>query len=218
MKRKEIVFFELLEREHGRIVRDGLFDEAAYQSAAFKVAFVVNQPNPENLADLRSAITNGEIGHPYDTLAHFANAVRLWPNHVARFSNENIKANERVEAFQGIALINFNKSAGYRTREIKLDVLMGDPFSEMLVVQMKLYEPKLIACFGVEPYNVLISGLGPCEWRDPIEEGNQRQYISMMTSSGQVIVNFGYFRERDNRLGLMYEDFVRLLGWCGNQK
>ena len=73
-----------------RLCQDGLFEEDAFLRASISVAFVVNQPNPEGVTNLRSAIAEGMVGHPYTTVAHFANAVRLLPNHAKIFRDSNL--------------------------------------------------------------------------------------------------------------------------------
>lgn len=195
-------------------IEDGLLDQSSYREAVLKVAFVVNHSNPENCADLRSAIAAGECGHPYTAIAQFAEAVRLWPNCAKTFESSGSPSIDPAMAFQSVALINFNKAAGFTTMAIPREALLEHPFSKMLVEQIKLYEPKLIICFGVEPFQVLIDGLGPCEWRDPIDREGMSPYLCWMTQRLQAIANFGYFKDNDARLGEMYAGFIELLEWA----
>lgn len=181
------------------------------------VALIVNQPNPENFADLQSAIEEGLVEHPYNTLAQFARAVQQWPQHPANLPARKLNTTDQVEAFESVLLVNFNRSAGFATRGIKLEVLQAHPVSEMLLSEVRQHDPALIACFGLEPYMVLMQGLGRCQMKDPIEEGSARQYVSSMNERGQVMANFGYFRENDERINLIYTDFLRLLDWCAKK-
>ncbi len=196
------------------IVRDGIGDVDAYVSAPTKVAFVVNQPNSENLVDLRSIISTGQIKHPYDTLAHFVHTVGPWPSHAHTFAVASRAPLDKSYSFDSVALINMFKGHGFWLDRINLEQQKAHPYSRLLVDQVRLYEPKLVICFGVEPFSLLIEALGPCEWDDPVQHAEVSPYISWMTERNRVIANFGYFAENDPRIEEMYEGFIRLLRWA----
>jgi hypothetical protein len=147
---KEAELFDRWRAHRGKIVPDGLVDEAAYVNSKPKILILLKEANAgaDEGLDIREFLRQGSIGATWNPVARWVTAIRHLPR-VARWDDIREQAEEsRTLALRTIAAMNVKKYPGGAVANTESVLSIAREDKDFLVEQFQMYKPNLVICCG----------------------------------------------------------------------
>ncbi|MBE6038439.1 MAG: hypothetical protein E7218_04470 [Anaerofustis stercorihominis] len=147
---KENQLFERLKESESVIIPDGIADETEYNSAQYRIIYVLKEVNGGKDWDLRSFINNGGRESTWDEIARWTEGILNINRDIPWAeldSDRETNAKRRKKYLPKIGAVNIKKTPGTHTSDMKEISRAAARYKDALIEQITLYDPDIIiAC------------------------------------------------------------------------
>jgi hypothetical protein len=153
IKQNEIELFHRHEKEHGKLVRDGVVDEVRYRDSRPKLLFLlkeVNHPNAPEDWDLRDYVEDDPRSYTWDNVARWVLGLRNLDEDICWIRVQERMKNERIDLLRSIVVMNVKKEPGGAAAHKGELVRWANSHRELLQEQFLFYKPDLVICCGYD--------------------------------------------------------------------
>ncbi len=132
-----------------RVIKDGLVQEEAYETAKYRIVYVLKEVNGGESWDLRDFVRD-DGGRPqtWDNIARWTQGIMNLEEDIPWSVLGSNNEERRKTVLKQIAAVNLKKTSGGHTADNKLIYETALENDALLREQMSLYEPDIIICCG----------------------------------------------------------------------